>query len=92
VVAGDLKSCYQRMDWKILWPNQKAKKLKTKFHWRTNNANFKSNLPRSKYSDSMLVASYRTPSMKTRDARVLDFISSYLSDGKSSKLYKSGRR
>jgi predicted Zn-dependent peptidase len=36
----------------------------------------------------MVVASYRTPSMKTRDARVLDFISSYLSDGKSSKLYK----
>ena len=36
----------------------------------------------------MLVASYRTPSMKTRDARVLDMISSYLSDGKSSKLYK----
>ncbi len=36
----------------------------------------------------MLVASYRTPSMKTKDARVLDLISSYLSDGKSSKLYK----
>ena len=36
----------------------------------------------------MVVASYRTPSMKTRDARVLDFISTYLSDGKSSKLYK----
>jgi predicted Zn-dependent peptidase len=36
----------------------------------------------------MLVASYRTPSMKTRDARVLDMISTYLSDGKSSKLYK----
>ena len=36
----------------------------------------------------MVVASYRTPSMKTRDARVLDMISSYLSDGKSSKLYK----
>lgn len=36
----------------------------------------------------MLVASYRIPSMKTRDARVLDLISSYLSDGKSSKLYK----
>jgi predicted Zn-dependent peptidase len=36
----------------------------------------------------MIVASYRTPSMKTRDARVLDLISSYLSDGKSSKLYK----
>jgi predicted Zn-dependent peptidase len=36
----------------------------------------------------MLVASYRTPSMKSRDARVLDMISTYLSDGKSSKLYK----
>ena len=36
----------------------------------------------------MIVAAYRTPSMKTRDARVLDLISSYLSDGKSSKLYK----
>jgi zinc protease len=36
----------------------------------------------------MLVTAYRTPSMKTRDARVLDLISSYLSDGKSSKLYK----
>ncbi|PKH66465.1 peptidase M16 [Flavobacterium sp. ALD4] len=36
----------------------------------------------------MLVAAYRTPSMKTRDARVLDFISTILSDGKSSRLYK----
>ncbi|MEC4004181.1 pitrilysin family protein [Flavobacterium sp. SUN052] len=36
----------------------------------------------------MVVAAYRTPSMKTRDARVLDMISTYLSDGKSSKLYK----
>ena len=35
-----------------------------------------------------LFASYRTPSMKTRDARVLDMISTYLSNGKSSKLYK----
>lgn len=36
----------------------------------------------------MLVAAYRTPSMKTRDARVLDMISTYLSGGKSSVLYK----
>ena len=36
----------------------------------------------------MVVSAYRTPSMKSRDARVLDMISSYLSDGKSSKLYK----
>lgn len=36
----------------------------------------------------MIVASYRTPSMKTRDARILDMISTYLSNGESSKLYK----
>lgn len=36
----------------------------------------------------MIVASYRTPSMKTREARVLDMISSILSDGKSSRMYK----
>lgn len=36
----------------------------------------------------MFLQAYRTPSMKSRDARVLDMISTYLSDGKSSKLYK----
>lgn len=36
----------------------------------------------------MILSAYRTPSMKTRDARVLDLISSILSDGKSSRLYK----
>lgn len=35
-----------------------------------------------------IVAAYRTPSMKTRDAYVLDMISSLLSSGKSSRLYK----
>jgi len=35
-----------------------------------------------------IMAAYRTPSMKTRDARVLDLISTILSDGKSSRLYK----
>lgn len=35
-----------------------------------------------------IVNAYRTPSMKTKDARVLDMISTYLSDGKSSILYK----
>ncbi|WP_088324713.1 M16 family metallopeptidase [Polaribacter tangerinus] len=35
-----------------------------------------------------VMAAYRTPSMKTRDSRVLDMISSYLSTGKSSVLYK----
>jgi len=36
----------------------------------------------------MHLLAYRTPSMKTRDARVLDMISSYLSGGKSTILYK----
>ena len=35
-----------------------------------------------------LIAAYRTPSFKTRESRVLDMISTYLSDGPSSKLYK----
>lgn len=35
-----------------------------------------------------IVAAYRTPSFKDRDSRVLDMISTYLSDGPSSKLYK----
>ena len=36
----------------------------------------------------MIITAYRTPSMKSRDARVLDMISMILSDGKSSRLYK----
>lgn len=35
-----------------------------------------------------IIAAYRTPSFKNRDAYVLDMISSYLSGGKSSILYK----
>jgi len=48
---------------------------------------------KAKFEDSniqlpMVVSAYRTPSMKTRDARVLDMISTILTDGKSSRLYK----
>jgi predicted Zn-dependent peptidase len=35
-----------------------------------------------------VIAAYRTPSFKTRDSKILDMISSYLSAGKSSVLYK----
>jgi predicted Zn-dependent peptidase len=35
-----------------------------------------------------IMQAYLTPSMKEKDAYVLDMISTYLSDGKSSKLYK----
>ena len=34
------------------------------------------------------MVAYRTPGFTDRDARVLDMISTYLSDGRSSKLYK----
>ncbi|WP_372474545.1 M16 family metallopeptidase [Capnocytophaga sp. ARDL2] len=36
----------------------------------------------------MMITAYRTPSMVTRDARVLDMISTYLSGGRTSVLYK----
>jgi predicted Zn-dependent peptidase len=36
----------------------------------------------------MLIQAYRTPSMKEHDAYVLDMVSTLLSDGKSSRLYK----
>ena len=35
-----------------------------------------------------VVAAYRTPGFKEKDAYILDMISTYLSDGKTSKLYK----
>ncbi len=35
-----------------------------------------------------IVSAYRTPSMKTRDAYILNMVSTVLSDGKSSRLYK----
>jgi predicted Zn-dependent peptidase len=35
-----------------------------------------------------IIACYRTPSFKERDSYILNMISSYLSDGKTSKLYK----
>ena len=35
-----------------------------------------------------IMAAYRTPSMTTKDSRVLDMISSYFSTGRSSVLYK----
>ena len=35
-----------------------------------------------------MVTGYRMPALTTREAKVLDMISTYLSDGNSSKLYK----
>ncbi|MCW5514974.1 M16 family metallopeptidase [Muriicola sp. Z0-33] len=48
---------------------------------------------KTKYHDSniqipAILMGYRTPAQTERDAYVLDMLSTYLSDGKSSKLYK----
>lgn len=48
---------------------------------------------KTKFHDSniqipAIIMGYRTPAQTERDAYVLDMISTYLSDGKSSKLYK----
>ena len=48
---------------------------------------------KTKYYDSniqipAILMGYRTPAQTERDAYVLDMVSTYLSDGKSSKLYK----
>jgi len=48
---------------------------------------------KAKYNDPniqtpAIITAYRTPSMKTRDAYILNMVSTVLSDGKSSRLYK----
>jgi predicted Zn-dependent peptidase len=73
---------------KILWPYRKGEVLKKQtFIEKPITQTIKATYQDPNIQIPMVVASYRTPSMKTREARVLDFISSYLSDG-SSKLYK----
>lgn len=90
VVAGDFDS-KQTKEWiqKYFGPIKKGVEIKKQvFVEEPITQTIKATYEDSNIQIPMLVASYRTPSMKTRDARVLDLISSYLSDGKSSKLYK----
>jgi zinc protease len=90
VVAGDFEK-NKAKEWiqKYFGPIKKGKRIKKQtFTEEPITQTIKATHQDPNIQIPMLVASYRTPSMKTRDARVLDFISSYLSDGKSSKLYK----
>lgn len=90
VVAGDFEKAKAK-DWiqKYFGPIQKGKVLKKQtFAEEPITQTIKATYEDSNIQIPMVIATYRTPSMKTRDARVLDLISSYLSDGKSSKLYK----
>jgi predicted Zn-dependent peptidase len=90
VVAGQFDKT-QAKDWikKYFAPIPKGKDVeRKKIEEEPITKEFKATWEDPNIQIPMLVASYRTPSMKTREARVLDMISSYLSDGKSSKLYK----
>lgn len=90
VVAGDFEKTKAK-EWiqKYFGPIQKGKVPKKQtFTEEPITQTIKATYEDSNIQIPMIIATYRTPSMKTRDARVLDLISSYLSDGKSSKLYK----
>lgn len=91
VVAGDLGDEAKVRQWikKYFGPIKKGADIKREtFTEAPITQTLKATYQDPNVQIPMVVASYRTPSMKTRDARVLDMISTYLSDGKSSKLYK----
>ena len=90
VVAGDFDPA-QAKEWigKYFSPIPKGTPVtKQKFEEAPITQTIKATYQDPNIQIPMMVATYRTPSMKTRDARVLDMISSILSDGKSSRLYK----
>lgn len=91
VVAGDLNNIAQTKEWiqNYFGSIPKGAPVERKnFVEQPISQTIKATFEDPNIQKPMVVASYRTPSMKTRDARVLDMISTVLSDGKSSRLYK----
>jgi predicted Zn-dependent peptidase len=91
VVAGDISNVTQTKEWikKYFGSIPKgAPVTRQTFVEEPITQTLKARFEDSNIQKEMIVAAYRTPSMKTRDARVLDMISTILSDGKSSRLYK----
>ena len=89
VVAGDFKK-EEAKEWiqKYFGPIKKGAAIKREtFVEDPITQTIKAKFEDSNIQIPAIVAAYRTPSMKTRDARVLDLISSILTDGKSSRLY-----
>lgn len=90
VVAGDID------------PVETKKLITTYFGTIPSGAEVKRNFPeekpinetiKTKYYDNnikvpAIITAYRTPGFASRDAYILNMVSAYLSDGKSSKLYK----
>jgi zinc protease len=91
VVAGDLNDIPKTKEWvnKYFGAIPRGKEVVVeKFVEEPITNALKASYQDPNIQKPMIVASYRTPSMKTRDARVLDMISTVLSEGKSSRLYK----
>ena len=91
VVAGDLNDIPKTKEWvtKYFGAIPKGKDvIVEKFVEEPITSTLKASYQDPNIQKPMIVATYRTPSMKTRDARVLDMISTVLSEGKSSRLYK----
>lgn len=90
VVAGDINKD-QAKEWiqKYFGPIKKGPAIEREtFVEEPITQTIKANFEDPNIQIPMVVTAYRTPSMKTRDARVLKMISTILSDGKSSRLYK----
>lgn len=90
VVAGDFKK-EQAKEWiqKYFGPIKKGAAIKREtFVEEPITQTIRAKFEDANIQIPAIVTAYRTPSMKTRDARVLDLISSILTDGKSSRLYK----
>ncbi len=91
VVAGDLRDVAKTKEWvqKYFGSIPRGETLTKKtFVEAPITQTIKATYEDSNIQKPMYITAYRTPSMKTRDARVLDMISTILSDGKSSRLYK----
>lgn len=91
VVAGDISNVAQTKEWiqKYFGSIPKgAPIVRQTYNEDPITETIKARFEDPNIQKEMVVAAYRTPSMKTRDARVLDMISTILSEGKSSRLYK----
>jgi zinc protease len=91
VVAGDLIDVAKTKEWiaKYFGSIPKGAEIERKnFVEEPITTPLKAEYQDANIQKAMIALSYRTPSMKTKDARVLDMVSTILSDGKSSRLYK----
>jgi zinc protease len=91
VVAGDLIDVAKTKEWikKYFGVIPKGAEIERKnFVEEPITTPLKAEYQDANIQKAMIALSYRTPSMKTKDARVLDMVSTILSDGKSSRLYK----